>query len=110
MRVQMACFSSGVMKTQLQTSRAVLPQPWQTSSNKVEQIPMQGESKLSGLIAKGRAGLESGLFEFVIGFLFHCRIYNAWHWRISFPLVQAPVLGIKLIADSSALPEQFRSK
>ncbi len=68
MRVQMACFSSGVMKTQLQTSRAVLPQPWQTSSNKVEQMPMQGESKLSGLIAKGRAEFESGLFEFVIGF------------------------------------------
>jgi hypothetical protein len=64
----MTCFSSGVMKTQLQTSRAVLPQPWQTSSNKVEQMPMQGESKLSGLIAKGVAGFESGLFEFVIGF------------------------------------------
>jgi hypothetical protein len=56
------------MKTQLQTSRAVLPQPWQTSSNKVEQMPMQGESKLSGLIAEGRAGLESELFEFVIEF------------------------------------------
>ena len=68
MRVQMTCFSSGVMKTQLQTSRAVLPQPWQTSSNKVEQMPMQGESKLSGLIAEGRAELESGLFEFVIEF------------------------------------------
>ena len=68
MRVQMTCFSSGVMKTQLQTSRAVLPQPWQTSSNKVEQMPMQGESKLSGLIAEGRVGLESGLFEFVIEF------------------------------------------
>jgi hypothetical protein len=64
----MTCFSSGVMKTQLQTSRAVLPQPWQTSSNKVEQIPMQGESKLSGLIAKGGAGLGSGLLEFVIEF------------------------------------------
>jgi hypothetical protein len=31
-------------------------------------MPMQGESKLSGLIAKGKAGLESGLFEFVIEF------------------------------------------
>ena len=31
---------------------------------------MQGESKLSGLIAKGRAGIESGLFEFVIEFKF----------------------------------------
>jgi hypothetical protein len=31
-------------------------------------MPMQGESKLSGLIVKGRAGLESELFEFVIGF------------------------------------------
>jgi hypothetical protein len=70
MRVQVTCFSSGVMKTQLQTSRAVLPQPWQTSSNKVEQMPMQGESKLSGLIAKGRVGIESGLFEFVIEFKF----------------------------------------
>lgn len=68
MRVQVACFSSGVMKTQLQTSRAVLPHPWQTSSNKVEQMPMQGESRLSELMAKGTAGLESGLFEFVIGF------------------------------------------
>jgi hypothetical protein len=29
---------------------------------------MQGESKLSGLIANGTAGFESGLFEFVIGF------------------------------------------
>jgi hypothetical protein len=31
-------------------------------------MPMQGESRLSGLMAKGTAGLESGLFEFVIGF------------------------------------------
>jgi hypothetical protein len=31
-------------------------------------MPMQGESKLSGLIAEGRAELESGLFEFVIEF------------------------------------------
>ncbi len=35
---------------------------------------MQGESKLSGLMAKGAAGFESGLFEFVIGFLFRCRL------------------------------------
>jgi hypothetical protein len=40
---------------------------------------MQGESRLSGLIAEGRAALESGLFEFVIGFSFHCCTYNAWH-------------------------------
>jgi hypothetical protein len=33
-------------------------------------MPMQGESKLSGLIAKGRVGIESGLFEFVIEFKF----------------------------------------
>jgi hypothetical protein len=31
-------------------------------------MPMHGESRLSGLIAKGRAGIESGLFEFVIEF------------------------------------------
>ncbi len=55
-------------------------------------------------------GLNQDCLNLSLGFIFHCRIYNAWHWRISFPLVQAPVLGIKLIADSSALPEQFRSK
>lgn len=35
------------MKTQLLTSIAVRPQPWQISSNKVEQMPMQGLSGLS---------------------------------------------------------------
>jgi hypothetical protein len=48
----MACFSSGVINTQLQTSIAVLPQPWQISSNKVEQMPMQGESEFSSLTDK----------------------------------------------------------
>jgi hypothetical protein len=52
MRVHMACFSSGVINTQLQTSIAVLPQPWQMSSNKVEQMPMQGESEFSSLTDK----------------------------------------------------------
>lgn len=68
MRVQVACFSSGVMNTQLHTSSAVLPQPWQTSSNKVEHMPMQGESKFSGLMAKGAAELGFDLLEFVIWF------------------------------------------
>ena len=31
-------------------------------------MPMQGESGLSVLMVNGTAGLESGLFEFVIGF------------------------------------------
>ena len=81
----MASFSSGVMKTQLQTSRAVLPQPWQTSSNKVEQMPMQGESRLSGLMAKGAAGFESGLFEFVIGFF------------ISLPFIRLGIAGFRVL-------------
>ena len=52
MRAQTACFSSGVMNTQLQTSMAVLPHPWQTSSKRVEQMPIQGESEFSSLTDK----------------------------------------------------------
>ena len=67
MRVQMACFSSGVINTQLQTSIAVLPQPWQISSNNVEQIPMHGESEFSSLTDKDELEVASGLLDFVIG-------------------------------------------
>ena len=63
----MACFSSGVMKTQLQTSKAVLPQPWQISSNNVEQMPIHGESAFSSLTAISGFDVALGLLEFVIG-------------------------------------------
>ncbi|RWA51072.1 hypothetical protein AU476_25530 [Cupriavidus sp. UYMSc13B] len=44
MRSQTTCFSSSLKNTQLLTSEAVRPQPWQISSNSVEQMPMQGLS------------------------------------------------------------------
>ncbi|SPA24729.1 hypothetical protein CBM2637_A170063 [Cupriavidus taiwanensis] len=44
MRSHTCCFSSSLKNTQLLTSAAVRPQPWHTSSNKVEQMPMQGLS------------------------------------------------------------------
>jgi hypothetical protein len=37
-------FSSGLKKTQFETSKAVRPQPLQTSSKRVEHTPMQGLS------------------------------------------------------------------
>jgi hypothetical protein len=43
-RCQTCLFSSWVILTQLATSRIVRPQPLHTSSKRVEQIPMQGES------------------------------------------------------------------
>ncbi|KAF7962690.1 hypothetical protein AWV80_18370 [Cupriavidus sp. UYMU48A] len=44
MRSQTACFCASLRNTQLLTSAAVRPQPWQISSNSVEQMPMQGLS------------------------------------------------------------------
>jgi hypothetical protein len=41
-------FSAGLIATQFETSKIVLPHPLHTSSNKVEHMPMQGESTFSG--------------------------------------------------------------
>ena len=46
---------------------------------------MQGESRLSGLMAKGAAGFESGLFEFVIGFF------------ISLPFIRLGIAGFRVL-------------
>ena len=46
---------------------------------------MQGESNLSGLMAKGATGFESGLFEFVIGFF------------ISLPFIRLGIAGFHFL-------------
>ncbi|SOZ21757.1 hypothetical protein CBM2609_A100053 [Cupriavidus taiwanensis] len=65
-RSHTCCFSSSLKNTQLLTSAAVRPQPWHTSSNKVEQMPMQGLSGRSESVESvvprsgaGRSGADS---------------------------------------------------
>jgi len=62
MRSHTASFSASSMKTQLLTSMALRPQPWQISSNKVEQMPMHGLSGRSNRLSspRGEFGCDSG--------------------------------------------------
>src|SRR5690606_12263320 len=60
MRCQTACFWSSVMKTQLDTSAAVRPQPRQISSNRVEQTATQGESVAVKACREASAQTASG--------------------------------------------------
>jgi hypothetical protein len=70
MRSHTARFSSSLKNTQLLTSAAVRPQPWQISSNSVEQMPMQGLSGRSDrpvsaalVTLSALVGAESGALD-----------------------------------------------
>jgi len=89
-RCHTICFSSSVIKTQLETSIAVRPQPRHISSNRVEQTATQGESVATKAFCDDSASLEAAVSPLGVDrvLLIGCSLASAVR-----PFLQSPDAG-----------------